>query len=109
MTAKFLLNLAIIGALLATALHAWPAFSGAEPSVRVIPADAANETNLQLMHQVETTLMQAGIDARRLVLDRSGVTVRVADAATRDSALRVLQTALGASCAVLPDAGSPAR
>lgn len=107
MTAKSILNLVVVGAVLAILLRAWPALSQAEPYVRVMPADGPGEISLQLMHQVETALMHAGIDARRLVLDRGGVTVRVADAATRDSAVSALQNTLGSSCAVLPDAVSP--
>ncbi|OYY95937.1 MAG: hypothetical protein B7Y41_01240 [Hydrogenophilales bacterium 28-61-23] len=107
MTTKSILSLVVIGVLLTTALRAWPVLSGSEPYVRVTPSIGAGEINLQLMHQVETALMHAGIEARRVVLDRGGVTVRVADAATRDSAMSVLQSALGSSCTLMPDAVSP--
>ncbi len=107
MVIKSILNLLIIGAVMAILLRVWPAASDSAPYVRVMPSSGAGEINLQLMHQVETSLQQTGIAARGLVLDRSGVTVRVADAATRDNAMSVLQTALGSSCTLMPDAVSP--
>lgn len=106
MTAKPIWKLIVIGAVLAIVLHAWPALSRSEPYVRVTPARSVDGINLRLMHQVEVALLHAGIDARGVVLDRGGVTVRLADAGTRDSAMGVLQIALGATCTVTPDAVS---
>lgn len=104
MSVKSVLNLLIIGAVLAVLLRIWPAFPGSEPALRITPTGGAEALDLRLMHQVETTLQRTGIAARGLVLDRGGVTVRVADVATRDSAMNALQMALGATCTVLPDA-----
>jgi len=103
MKAKSILNLIFIGTLLAVVLHAWPALSRSEPYLRVTSSRSVDGINLRLMHQVEVALMRAGIAARGVVLDRGGVTVRLADTNTRDSAMGVLQIAMGTTCRVTPD------
>jgi len=93
----------VIGALPAVALFAWPAASGSDAYLRVTaPSDVAG-IDQRLMDRVEVALMDAGIDPRGVVLDRSGVSVRLADAGTRDHALSPLKRALGAIGTVSPD------
>jgi hypothetical protein len=94
----------VIGAALAIALYAWPLLSRSEAHVRVTSSSTADDLNLRLMHQVEVSLVHAGIEARRVVLDQSGVTVSLSDTDSRDRAMNALRLALGSTCAVTPEA-----
>jgi preprotein translocase subunit SecD len=98
MVAKPIWTYMVIGVLLATALHAWPALSGSEVDVQVKCSGLKGGVDLRLMDQVEVALMNADIAPRRVILDSRGVTVRLSDTSTRDSALGVLTVALGSTC-----------
>lgn len=106
MAAKSMRNLIVIGALLAIPVYAWSVSSGSELSVRATSSGHTAELNLRLMDRVEVALMKAGIDARRIILDGRGVTVRLPDGDTRNSAIGVLRNALGPAYAVTPAAVS---
>ena len=97
MSAKHLWKLIAIGVFLAIPVYAWPVWSNPELHVRGTPTSEAGGIDLRLMHRVESALMDAGIDARGVVLDRDGVTVRLASANDRDHALAVLKATLGAN------------
>ena len=97
----------VIVAVLAGASSTWLHVSGAQLHVSRTASTAVDGLDLGLMHRVEITLAEAGIEIRGMVLDPSGVTVRFADSSLQASATRALNHSLGSSFTVTAVASSP--
>lgn len=67
----------------------------AMPGVSVAATSGGQGLNLRLLDRVETLLRDAGISARRMVLDDLSITVRLPDADTQDRAMALLSGRLG--------------
>jgi len=81
-------------------LYSLPNLFGEVPAVQVSPANSVIQIDQALMHRVEDDLKAASIPTLGLILDQSGVKVRLPDTDTQLKAKDALQASLGSSYTV---------